>query len=195
MDAFSITKRHYDLIIQQALANLPQESGGFVGGKEGVIQGVMPVFNQHLYNKTDTFGVTADDVLRAHEFFAKHGLDCYGVYHSHPKGIPEPSEQDIKTRQKYHFIVGLRNPKKPILNAFIVEGTKPRQLPLRIINDNYFKPISGPIAKESKPNLAGDLQHEAQALGELLNDMKYQRLKYPRLDPKEFEDSDFSTLA
>ena len=52
---FKITKRHYDTITKQAIDNLPQEVGGFLGGKEDVIQAILPMFNKHLFNKTDTF--------------------------------------------------------------------------------------------------------------------------------------------
>ena len=102
---FKITQRHYDIIIKQSRDNLPQESGGFLGGKNGLIQAILPNFNMFEGNRTDTFGLTQEDMLRAHEFFQKHNLTFYGVYHTHPNGIPFPSTGDLKTNQKHHFIL------------------------------------------------------------------------------------------
>ncbi|MFC1771239.1 Mov34/MPN/PAD-1 family protein, partial [Candidatus Margulisiibacteriota bacterium] len=121
IESFAITQRHYDLIVEQAQKNFPQEVGGFLGGnEEGQIQGILPLFNMFLFDKTGTFVITGDDLERAHGFFAKHNLQYYGLYHSHPQGAPYPSIADINSRQKYHFILGLSDINTPILNAFEV---------------------------------------------------------------------------
>ena len=75
MDAFKITQRHYDIIIKQVKDNFPYESGGFIGGKGGLISAIYPVFNQDISNKKDVFAVYNEDIERAHLFFNKHGLE------------------------------------------------------------------------------------------------------------------------
>ena len=111
---FKITKRHYDIIINQGHTNWPQECGGFLGGKDMTISAILPTFNSHLYNKTDTFAITSEDIHRAHAFFEQHGLEYYGVYHTHPKATAEPSDQDLRNIQRYMFIISYLNKKHPI---------------------------------------------------------------------------------
>ena len=191
---FTITQRHYEMIIRQTLENQPQESGGFLGGKDFTIKAVMPVYNQHLYNKTDTFAITQDDVLRAHDFFAKHGLDYYGVYHSHPKGIAEPSQQDLSTNNRYHFIVGLRNPQNPEFNAFQAFGYRAQQIPIRIIDNKGITVLE--LHGGQKKENSNDLHHEMGRLSNMIDDIKKDRAIYPKLSPSNpFDSSNFNTLA
>ena len=105
IDSFKITEKHYAKIIKQGKDNLPYETGGFLGGKDGVICGLLPTFNKDWDQNKDVYALHDEDLLRAHTFFKKHGLIYYGVYHTHPKGISYPSEADIATGQQYHFII------------------------------------------------------------------------------------------
>lgn len=197
---FRITKRHYNIIIKQVLDNLPQEAGGFLGGKDFTIQAILPMFNQHLANKTDTFAFTPEDVDRAHRFFQKHGLTYYGLYHSHPSGIAEPSEQDIKTGHKYHFIIGATDEKTVNFRAFEIQGRKVIPVPIQIITDNNFTAIDiHQQPKDPKKQLKAaqrTMFDDAADLGAIIDDIRHERkIKYPKMDPKNKFDSDFSTLA
>jgi len=199
---FRITQRHYNLIIRQGYDNLPQESGGFLGGKDFLIQAVLPTANQHLYNRTETFGLTSDDMSRSHVFFAKHNLEYYGVYHTHPKGIAYPSPQDISTGQKYHFIISYANDKQPELAVYEIFGLHPVRVPLTVIDNKGFQALDLQGTGKSdlktqtliKPELARDPDSEAQRLSRLIQDIKYDQVKYPRLSSLR-DGSDFSTLA
>jgi len=204
---FRISRRHYDIIIKQAVDNLPQESGGFLGGKDFLIQGILPAFNQHLEDRTGTFGVTSEDIARGHAFCEKHGFDYYGVYHSHPKADAYPSIQDIKTGQEYHFIVGLQDPSKPVFLAYHIINNHPYNVPLIVMEDKHFsvKDIhaksgegapSGarPASDISKPIVQRDIDAEAEMLGEMMSNIKKETPKYSKLPPLNLG-SDFSTLA
>lgn len=194
MSHFKITQRHYDIVIKQAIDNFPQESGGCFGGDDFSIKAILPLFNQHLYDKTDTFAFTSDDVNRAHRFFAKHNLKYFGLYHSHPSGIAYPSQQDIDTGHKYHFIIGLKSKEDtPVLNVFEIKNKKVYQLELEIITKNY----EAIDIHSSKPKTDEQLGifSEAEFLSEQIQDIKNEAPKYKRLDPKDRFNSDFSTLA
>lgn len=197
--AFSLTKRHYRIILKQGIDNLPTEVGGFLGGEDGVIKAVHPLFNAHLYNKTDTFSFTAEDVDRAHRFFKKHQLDYYGLYHTHPKGVVYPSEADINTGHKYHFILGLSDPDRPVFNAFYMDGRQPIQVPLLIVDLKGVKPVDiYDRAKKGKLRMSSVLspEEEAAVLGQNIASMKdEQHVDYPVLPPRDKFNSDFSTLA
>ena len=191
--AFIITERHYHIIIKQAIDNLPQESGGFLGGKDGKILAILPTFNKHLYNKTDTFGITSEDIQRAYTFFAENKLEYYGVYHTHPNGIAEPSDADIRTGQRYHFIIGLSNPENPEFAAFEVFGKRVERVQIQVKNN---KGVSVIDLKSNQTHLSeGDFHHEAAHLHNLIENIKKDRKDYPRLSPRKGSPSDFSTLA
>ncbi len=193
INLFKITKRHYDIMVKQALDNLPQESGGFLGGKEGFIQAILPIFNQHLYNRTDTFSFTPEDVQRAHAFFEKHGLSYIGMYHSHPKGAPVPSEPDINSRQPCHFIIGCRDTKNPVMRAYLIQGKTVIPVPIEIVDGPNIEVVDPKAKKETKPPVVID---EAEELNAKLNMMvQEKKVQYPKLDPKDKTSSDFSTLA
>ncbi|MCP4049738.1 MAG: hypothetical protein GY730_03420 [bacterium] len=201
MDYFQITRRHYDLIIKQVLTNYPQESGGFVGGKDGLIKGVLPVHNQYLFARHDTFAITSNDLLRAYSFFEKHGLDYYGLYHSHPKGVPYPSKQDLKSRQRYHFIIGLRNPEYPVFYAFEVQGDDIIRVPLDVIENTGFSSIDIHSGKNKKDKKFGNfnkvksLQEEADDLNTMIENIKQNKPRYKKRRPGHNGKSSFSTDA
>jgi [CysO sulfur-carrier protein]-S-L-cysteine hydrolase len=189
---FTITKRQYDMIMQQAQACYPQESGGVLGGRENVILGVLPVFNQFLYDRTKTFGIKSDDVDRAYRFFEKNKMQFYGIYHSHPKGIPYPSKEDLSHGQRYLFIIGLADRYNPDLYAYEVVKGSVVPLPIRIVDeamvDQMF--LSADKHKFSDAASADDRTH----LTNLINDMLMGRLQYPKDNPV-WSSSSFSTKA
>jgi|SaaInlStandDraft_3_1057020.scaffolds.fasta_scaffold65752_1 proteasome lid subunit RPN8/RPN11 len=200
-DLFSISKRHYDIIIGQATKNFPQESGGFLGGNsEGLVQAILPMFNMFLYDKTSTFVVNSEDLARAHSFFSKHNLQYYGLYHTHPHGVAIPSKQDIDTKQNYHFIVGFKNKDKdlPFLNVFKVVDRKGIQIKLRIVSDKNFQPIDiHAKAEQNKKdiNKTKTMYEEAADLSGLIDDIKHSNPHYPKQPPLPGQHSDFSTSA
>jgi proteasome lid subunit RPN8/RPN11 len=201
IDSFSVTQRHYDIIIGQAAQNYPEEVGGFLGGdKEGLIQAIFPMFNKHLFNKTDTFAIVGEDLDRAYRFFDKHGLMYYGLYHSHPHGVPYPSTADINTKQKYHFIIGMKDVSSPVFNAFKIEGRNPIAVPLRIVSNKKFSAIDihakNKKGSDQKVYLSQrSMQEEADDLSGLMDNIKQNKPQYKKLDPRIGEQSDFSTSA
>jgi len=202
-DYFQITNKHYQTILKQGRDNYPQEIGGFLGGKNGLISAILPIFNQHLYNKTDTFAFTSEDVTRAHQFFDKHGLGYYGLYHTHPKGIAYPSKEDILSGQQYHFILSLRDDAHPVFKAFKVVNKQVIEVPLVVIEDKGFssKDIHQGANTEPAhlihPAFRGKSPHEESAdLSERIgNILDLKENTYDVMPPKDIGNSDFSTLA
>ncbi len=200
MIEFKITKKHYNTIVEQGRKNLPQEAGGFLGGKNGLISAILPIFNKHLFDKTGTFVITSEDLDRAHLFFKKNDLDYYGVYHTHPEGEAYPSEADILTGQKYHFIISYQNPKVPHFAVYKIQNKEPIQLPLLVISDNEFK--SKDLHKKSGKKTGRDVTKTEEIETEELetriqNIITNEPNTYKRMKPKEdiTGDSEFSTFA
>lgn len=191
---FKITERQYNLIMRQAQAVYPQETGGVLGGKENTILGVLPIPNKHLYNRTETFAISDDDIDTAYRFLAKHQLDYLGVYHTHPKGIPYPSAQDLSHNQKYLFIIGLQDRYNPELYAWRVEGGKVWAENINIMSDLGVTVVD---IKTGKPQLSQYLpKQQLDRLADMIDEMiAGKKPAYPKLDPGKWDASTFSTFA
>ena len=202
MTSFSITKRHYDIIIEQVQKNYPYESGGFIGGKDLQVTAIFPVMNQDISNKTDVFAIYPQDIERAHLFFEKHGLEYYGTYHSHPKGEAIPSQQDLTHIQKYLFIISLRNFNQPDFAAYKVTGhQQAERVPLTVVSDNDFsvkdihskgetKTSDGLVIPSGTPDF-----NNTSLLNQQLDDVFNKSANYKK-ETRDFDEGgDFSTLA
>lgn len=158
---FIITQHQYEIIMNQVQACYPQETGGFLGGKEDKILGVLPVPNKVVGGR-DEFGLWDEDFSRAHLFFNKHDLRLMGVYHSHPAGIALPSDQDIRaTLQKnmrFMFIIGLSDRYKPDLRAYSLErGVK--EVPIKVVSDKGVTVLDLFSSKDREKRLTPEILH------------------------------------
>lgn len=180
--------------MQQAQACYPKETGGFLGGREETVLGVLPEPNKFLGDRTQTYGLDDYDMQRAYQFFTKHNLEYFGVYHTHPQGEAFPSEQDIKQGQKYLFIIGLSERYNPELRAFQVINQK-QVIPIEIqVIDN--KGITVIDITTGKPMLSENVSKTEMAnLAEMINAHLEGRLEYQKYEPTEWDASSFSTFA
>ena len=198
INEFEITEKHYKTLIKQGLDNLPYETGGFLGGKNGQIQAILPTFNKDWDENKDVYALANEDIYRAHAFFEKHGLTYYAVYHTHPNGIPYPSEADIATGQQYHFILSYKDDKFVAFNCFRIDNKEPIQLPLIVIPDKGFesKELKKKInlnTKKTKQKIISEEDDLNQRLHNILDDKPNM---YKKMKPKDGElNSDFSTFA
>ncbi|GBR72928.1 Mov34/MPN/PAD-1 family protein [Candidatus Termititenax aidoneus] len=190
---FIITQHQYDLIMRQAQENYPYETGGVLcGSSDGVIKGVLPLYNQAGGDQHKEFGMSADDILRGHEFAKKHGLIFFGVYHTHPNGIAYPSDQDISNNQRFLFIISLRDRYNPEFAAYsVLPGRAVIREDIQVVNDNGITVID---IHTGKPKLSESVSTlEMGKLHTLIDAIVDERAKYPRLSPKnKFEASRFS---
>jgi len=191
---FRITERQYNIIMQQTQAAYPQETGGILGGRENTILGVLPIANKVLKDRTEVFGITSEDIERAFQFLVKHKLEFLGVYHTHPRGTPFPSEQDLAHNQKYLFIIGLRDRYNPELYAWKVEDGKVRQDNIKIISDIGITVVD--IAT-GKPKLSENVKpEELDRLAQMIDGLiEGKEPQYAKMKPIKWDASSFSTLA
>jgi proteasome lid subunit RPN8/RPN11 len=180
--------------MEQALSCYPQETGGILGGKDNTILGVLPIANKIAQDQTSIFGITAEDIERAYRFLVKHKLEYVGVYHTHPKGVPFPSPQDLAHDQKYLFIIGLQNPRSPELYAWRVEGGKIYAEDIKIISDIGITVLD---IRSGKPKLAENLGGtELNKLTRMVNDfIEGKSPEYHKYNPTNWDASSFSTFA
>ncbi|NQT30322.1 MAG: M67 family metallopeptidase [Candidatus Saganbacteria bacterium] len=191
---FIITERQYNIIMHQAQACYPQESGGILGGRDNTILGVLPIANKHLYDRTETFALSDDDIDTGYKFLDKHKLEYLGVYHSHPKGNPYPSDKDLSHHQKYLFIVGLRDRYNPELYAWRVEGQNVYAENIKIISDIGITVVD---ILTGKPKLSENLDEKSMdRLASMIDDwIAGKSPEYPKYEPSKWDASSFSTFA
>lgn len=192
---FKITERQYKIIMKQAQDNYPQETGGVLGGHEETITGVLPIANKIMKDRTQTFGITNEDIERAYQFLTKYRLDYLGLYHTHPRGVPIPSEQDLSHNQKYLFIIGLADRYNPELYAWRVEGRDVYQEDIKIISDAGVTVVD--IAT-GKPKLSQNLSREDMnnMVSTINNWIAGQAPEYQKFPPTtKWDPSSFSTFA
>lgn len=191
---FKITNKHYQILLKQGLDNLPYETGGFVGGKDGLITGILPTFNKDWDQNTDVFKIDNTDMQRAHSFFEKHNIKFFGIYHTHPTGIAYPSEADISTGQRFHFIISYKDQNNPDFRVYQVENNKPKEIKLTVVSDSGFS--TGSSKKEADQFLYSQKQVEDELSQRINNIITDKPNVYKKLPPTPGNlDSDFSTLA
>jgi len=191
---FIITERQYGIIMKQAQACYPQETGGILGGRDNTILGVLPIPNKHLYDRTETFALSDADIDTAYQFLIKHKLEYLGVYHTHPKGTPYPSTQDLSHHQKYLFIIGLQNRYNPELYAWKVENGKLYSENIKVMSDYGTLVVD---IKTGKPKLSEHIKpQEMDRLAGMIDDMiKGKEPAYPIINSSGWDASSFSTFA
>ncbi|MBU0671694.1 MAG: Mov34/MPN/PAD-1 family protein [Candidatus Margulisbacteria bacterium] len=191
---FRITEHQYNIIMKQAQSCYPQETGGILGGRENTILGVLPIANKVSQERTETFGLTSEDIERAYSFLVKNKLEYLGVYHTHPKGIPIPSAQDLAHHQKYLFIIGLEDRRNPALYAWRVEGGRVYSEDIKIISDIGITIVD---IRTGKPKLAENIGgQELNRLTRMVNAfIEGHEPEYHKYNPTNWDASSFSTFA
>jgi len=81
-------------IVAHAEREAPIEACGFLMGSGGLVTRDFPVTNAD--GREDHYTFDPDEQLRAYSVASEEGLDIMAVYHSHPKGPPHPSAEDIR---------------------------------------------------------------------------------------------------
>ena len=191
---FQITEHQYKLIMKQAQACYPQETGGILGGRDNMILGVLPIANKVLNDRTGVFGISAEDIERAYHFLVKYNLEYLGVYHTHPKGIPVPSTQDLSHNQKYLFIIGLQDRYNPELYAWRVESNKIYPENIKIVSDMGVTLLD---IHTGKPQLAQSAsKDDIDRLANMIEGMiAGKEPEYQKMNPNNWDASTFSTFA
>jgi [CysO sulfur-carrier protein]-S-L-cysteine hydrolase len=191
---FKITNKHYQILLKQGFDNLPYETGGFVGGEEGAITGILPTFNKDWDQSKEVFKIDNSDMQRAHSFFKKHNIKFFGIYHTHPTGIAYPSDADISTGQRFHFIISYKDQNNPDFRVYQIDNNKPRELKLTVIPDSGFS--SSSQKKEKDQFLYSQKQVEDELSQRINNIILDNPNVYKKLPPKAGNlDSDFSALV
>lgn len=112
-------------------AQSPLEACGLLGGRDGVVQVVIPVTNAE--RSPVRFRMEPGEQLRAFEQLEAAGLEVVGVFHSHPHGPAVPSPTDI-AEARYEVVQVIWCPCEGewLAHAFWIESGHAAEVPLRI---------------------------------------------------------------
>ncbi len=135
MNNRSITVTQSHMFSMQRHINFiaPFEACGMLGGKDDVVELVLPVKNA-LESKT-RFLMDPKAQLRAIQQIESEGLEILAIFHSHPKGPSSPSETDIaESRYPVANIIWAKTGRRWTARAFVIENGISEEIPLTIIN-------------------------------------------------------------
>lgn len=121
-----LKKEHYEQILQHALAGLPNEACGLLGGTvDGDVKIVEKVY---LLTNTDQspehFSMEPAEQFRAVKDMRSNGWVLLGNFHSHPESPSRPSEEDKRLAfdpAASYLILSLQNQAGPVIKSFHIE--------------------------------------------------------------------------
>ncbi|NVK19124.1 MAG: M67 family metallopeptidase [Methylocystaceae bacterium] len=87
-----LSKAHYDDILNHARAAFPEECCGLIVGHTDCVERLLPSNNISKGDKTKTFEI--DPAVRFQLIRETGERSMMGFYHSHPNGVPFPSDTD-----------------------------------------------------------------------------------------------------
>jgi proteasome lid subunit RPN8/RPN11 len=119
-------------IVAHAVRTRPRECCGLLVGRRGTVILAIEMPNiargRTRYRVDDRAHFDVRRLLRR----TRPRLDILGVYHSHPRGLAEPSPTDIALAMYsgwIHVIVGLSG--RPIVRGYRLDGGRVTRVPLR----------------------------------------------------------------
>ena len=149
-----ITRRHYDALVAQAKAELPNECCGLLAGR--VEAGAMGLAIGRVLQRYPLVNSAASPVEYLSEpvsMFAairdmrRLGLDILAVYHSHPTSDPIPSRTDLEqnySEEVVHLIIALKT-QEAAVRGWWLTAKDYREAAWQCVDDDSLDPGSKPL--------------------------------------------------
>jgi proteasome lid subunit RPN8/RPN11 len=134
MDVHSLTLKRAHMFAMQRHINFeaPLEACGLLGGKNGVVELVLPVKN--AAGSRVRFQMDPRAQLRAIEQFESEGLETIAIFHSHPKGPSVPSPTDIaEASYRVVNIIWSKAGRRWQARGFWIEAGHAAEVPLTVL--------------------------------------------------------------
>ncbi len=122
MDQIKIPKISKEIMIKQALSELPHECCGLLLGKNGKIQRTLPMRNAEP--SPEAYFMDPRQQVEVFTDMEKKRETLIGIYHSHPEGPSTPSRTDLEMafhQDVVYIIISLEKKNNPELKAFTLE--------------------------------------------------------------------------
>ena len=131
----------YRSLLDHALREAPWECCGLLGGLGGEVRSYHPLTNRALTPRTRYFA-SPEDLLPAMRTMREAGETLLAIYHSHPEGVPFPSETDRELAfypQTVYLIVGplhsdpgLLSSSPPEIRGFLLGGPDIKEVEIQL---------------------------------------------------------------
>lgn len=119
-----LERNFYEQMVEQGLAEFPNECCGLIAGSEGRAVKVFPMVNADA--SPVTYRLEPRQQLKVQDEMDDAGWDLMAIYHSHTHSEAYPSETDRKQAfypDSYYLVLSLSDRENPVLRAFhIVDG-------------------------------------------------------------------------
>ena len=135
MDNHLLTLKREHLFTMQRHVNIeaPLEACGLLGGKNGVVEVVLPVKN--AAESRVRFQMDPKAQLRAIEQIESEGLEIIAIFHSHPKGPSVPSPTDIaEAAYRVVNIIWSKAGRRWQARGFWIEAGHAAEIPLTVVD-------------------------------------------------------------
>jgi len=121
-----IDHQPYLAMLGHALAGLPDEACGLMGGRPGEdrVEAFVPTRNADASSRTYSIG--PDGFLAADRAFEPLGLEVVGVMHSHTHTDPYPSPTDVAQADNpllvgWHYVIVSLREAEPMLRSWLLD--------------------------------------------------------------------------
>jgi [CysO sulfur-carrier protein]-S-L-cysteine hydrolase len=128
-----LPKDFADAIVEQALAEHPNESCGLLGGTDGEVTRLFRMTNAE--RSPVIYRMEPAEQLRVFNEIDDAGLELVGIYHSHTRSPAYPSSTDVSLAyypEAVYLIVSLRNLDDPELRGFKINDGKVTEIELEV---------------------------------------------------------------
>ena len=137
--AISLKDDHLNAMIRHALADVPNECCGLLGGGSEVITSVSPAENAEA--SPYRFSIDFKEQRRLEEVMAAEGESLVGFYHSHTGSPARPSPTDIRMMTTFfgppiiHFVISIADRKNPEVRAFYIENGESQEQGFTVLSE------------------------------------------------------------
>ena len=134
IDSLTLKQAHMYAMQRHINFEAPLEACGLLGGKNQLVEIVLPVKNS-LESRTQ-FQMDPRAQLRAMQQIEAEGLEMVAIFHSHPKGPSVPSTTDIKkTLYQVVTIIWAKVGRRWQARGFWIESGQVVEIPLTVRQD------------------------------------------------------------
>jgi proteasome lid subunit RPN8/RPN11 len=134
MDNHLLTLKRAHMFTMQRHINVeaPLEACGLLGGKNGIVELVLPVKN--AAGSRVRFQMDPKAQFRAIEQIESEGLEIIAIFHSHPKGPSVPSPTDIaEASYRVVNIIWSKVGRRWQARGFWIEDGRAAEVPLTVV--------------------------------------------------------------
>ena len=128
-----IARDQLDEIVEHARRDAPNECCGLIGAREGAVTSVHPTRNVRA--SPLAFEIHGPEAIRIIDEIEDAGSELAGLYHSHTRTDPYPSQTDVNFAANWPgiewVIVGLKGDEATV-RSYLIDGGRIEEVALEV---------------------------------------------------------------